>query len=81
MKIIVSARQFGNLIKRTRKRHQLTQKELAAASGTGVRFIQELERGKMTCELDKALKVASMLGIRLEAHLPLPRGGTTHEHK
>lgn len=71
MKIISSSRQFGNLIKRTRKLHHLTQKELAAASGTGVRFIQELEKGKMTCELDKALRVAGMLGIRLEARLPM----------
>ncbi len=71
MKIISSARQFGYLIKRVRKSAQLTQKELAAASGTGVRFIQDLEKGKTSCELDKALLVASMLGIRLDARLPV----------
>lgn len=48
----------------------MTQRSLAAAAGTGVRFIQDLERGKETCELNKSLRVASMLGIRLEAHTP-----------
>ena len=74
MKIISSSRQFGNLIKRVRKTHQLTQKELAAACGTGIRFIQDLEKGKASCELDKALMVASMLGIRVDARLPLLKG-------
>jgi len=71
MKVISNARQFGHMIKRLRKASHLTQKELAAASGTGVRFIQDLEKGKESCELDKALLVASMLGIRLDARLPI----------
>lgn len=70
MKIITTSRQFGNQIKRMRKAYKMTQKALAAASGTGVRFIQDLEKGKQTCELNKALNVAAMLGIRLEAHTP-----------
>ncbi len=45
----------------------MTQIELAAASGVGERFIRELENGKPTCQLDKALRIARMLGIRLEA--------------
>ncbi len=71
MKTITSSAQFGNIIKKIRKGARLTQKELAASCGTGVRFIQELERGKSSCELDKALHVASMLGMRLEARLPI----------
>ncbi len=71
MKSISTSAQFGNLIKKIRKTAHLTQRELAAACGTGVRFIQELERGKSSCELDKALHVASMLGMRLEARLPI----------
>lgn len=70
MKIITTSRQFGNQIKRLRKACKLTQRSLAAAAGTGVRFIQDLEKGKETCELNKSLRVASMLGIRLEAHTP-----------
>jgi y4mF family transcriptional regulator len=71
MKIISSSRQLGNLVKRIRKASHMTQKDLAAASGTGIRFIQELEKGKGSCELEKALIVISMLGVRLEARLPI----------
>ncbi|MGD9592231.1 MAG: helix-turn-helix domain-containing protein [Candidatus Berkiella sp.] len=71
MKSVKNSAQFGNLIKKIRKQAQLTQKELAASCGTGVRFIQELEKGKGSCELDKALHVASMLGVRFSARLPI----------
>lgn len=71
MKIINSSKKFGLLIKDTRKKNHITQRELAAASGTGIRFIQDLEKGKSTCELDKALTVASMLGIELQARLKM----------
>jgi transcriptional regulator with XRE-family HTH domain len=81
MKIVTSSRQFGNLVKRVRRAHHMTQKELAAACGTGVRYIQELEKGKASCELEKALVVASMLGIRLEARLPLLITGQAHVRK
>lgn len=65
-----TAQDFGTLIRTTRKASRVTQKELAAASGTGVRFIRELEKGKPSCELDKALLVAAMLGIKFNAVLP-----------
>lgn len=61
---------FGNLMRNTRKNAKLTQAELAAASGTGERFIRDLERGKSTCQLEKALFVAQMLGIKFEAIVP-----------
>ena len=65
-----SAQDFGKLVGSARKASDITQKELAAACGTGIRFIRELEKGKPTCELEKALLVAAMLGIKLEAILP-----------
>ncbi len=67
---ITAAQDFGLLIKITRKKSKLTQADLAAASGLGVRFVRELEKGKPSCQLDKALRVAQMLGIKLEAILP-----------
>lgn len=70
MKNIITAKQLGRLIKLSRKSISLTQKELAGACGSGIRFIQELERGKQTCSLGKALWVAKMLGIKLEAKFP-----------
>jgi y4mF family transcriptional regulator len=66
-----SAQDFGKLIRDTRKANKVTQKELAAACGTGIRFIRELEKGKASCELGKALLVATMLGLRLEAKPPV----------
>jgi HTH-type transcriptional regulator/antitoxin HipB len=79
MKSIATAKQLGRLIKSGRKSIFLTQKELAGACGTGIRFIQELERGKVTCSLGKALWVAQMLGIRLEATLPNESDGVKHD--
>mgnify|MGYP003941066071 CR=1 FL=1 len=65
-----TSQDIGELVKRARKSHKVTQKELAAASGTGIRFVRDLERGKPTCELEKVLVVLAMLGIHLEADVP-----------
>ena len=65
---IISAKDFGSLIKKSRKKSKLTQAQLAAASNTGERFIRELEKGKSTCQLEKALWVAQMLGIQFHVH-------------
>ena len=68
--IISNTKELGELIKTVRKAQGMTQSELAGASGTGVRFIVDLEKGKPTSEVEKVLLVVSMLGIKLEAHLP-----------
>jgi len=68
--LIKNAKDFGNLIRDARKGSNITQKELAAACGVGIRFIRELEKGKPTCELEKALLAASMLGLKIETNLP-----------
>ena len=65
-----NAEDFGQLIRTARKKIHLTQTALAAASGVGERFIRELEKGKPSCQLDKALFVAQMLGIKFDALLP-----------
>lgn len=70
--MISSTEDFGDLIRNTRKKTHLTQAQLAAASGVGERFVRELEKGKPSCQLEKALLVASMLGIKFEAVLPPP---------
>ncbi len=68
--MIRTAKDFGNLIQTTRKKQKITQVELAAASGVGQRFIRELEKGKPSCQLEKTLLVATMLGIKFQAILP-----------
>jgi len=60
-----SARDFGAAIRRKRKIVGWTQAELAARSGTGERFIVELESGKPSCQLEKALIVGRTVGIEI----------------
>ena len=62
---VENAKEFGDAIRAARRKLRYTQVELAGLSGTGERFIIELEKGKPTIELDKALHVARMLGLRI----------------
>jgi HTH-type transcriptional regulator / antitoxin HipB len=57
--------QLGELIRVTRKQLGVTQKDLAMTSGTGVRFLIDLEKGKTTCEIGKTLLILNTLGIRI----------------
>ena len=56
---------FGALVRRRRIEAGVTQRELAMGTNTGPRFVLELEAGKPTCQLGKALAVARALGIDL----------------
>ena len=56
---------IGQLIRATRKTLGVTQKDLALTSGTGLRFVIDLEKGKETCEIGKVLTVLQTLGIKL----------------
>ena len=60
-----SARDFGAAVREKRKVLGWTQVELAVRSGTGERFIVELESGKPSCQLEKALIVARTVGIKI----------------
>lgn len=60
-----TSQQIASLIKATRKSLGVTQKDLALTSGTGLRFIIDLEKGKETCEIGKALTILQTLGIKL----------------
>jgi HTH-type transcriptional regulator / antitoxin HipB len=73
-KLIKSSIDFGNEIRVARKALKLTQPQLAGASGVGVRFIVDLEHGKPTCALDKALHVAVMLGLKITNESSLHTG-------
>ncbi len=68
--LIKTVLELGQLVRQARKAQGLTQSELAGAAGTGLRFIVDLERGKPTCEANKAFRVTAMLGIKLEATMP-----------
>lgn len=67
---------IGKLVRSTRKGLGVTQKTVALTSGTGLRFVIDLEKGKETCEIGKALTVLQTLGIRLTlTPPPLPAKG------
>jgi len=70
-----TAKEIGKIVKQTRKGMGVTQRELSLTSGTGLRFVIELERGKATCQLEKALTVLHTLGIKLELTPPPQREG------
>jgi len=57
--------QLGTAIKEARRRQGLRQDQLAAAANVGVRFVIELEAGKPTAQLGKALDVLQALGLPL----------------
>ena len=67
---VKTSKELGSIVKKVRVSQRLTQARLAAVSDTGIRFIVDLEQGKPTCALDKALHVATMLGIKLSAEIP-----------
>ncbi len=65
-KTIRSVNELSQFIRQQRKSIGLSQVELAGASGLGVRFIGDLERGKPTCEIGKTLQALAMLGIEVQ---------------
>jgi HTH-type transcriptional regulator/antitoxin HipB len=67
-----TTQQIGQLIRDTRKKLGVTQKALALTSGTGLRFVIDLEKGKETCEIGKALTILHTLGIKLTLAPPVP---------
>lgn len=59
--------EIGALIRDERIRQRLTQTDLAGLAGVGITFISQLENGKESAELGKALGVLTILGIDLIA--------------
>jgi len=56
---------LGAMVRTARQEMGLTQEAGALLAGVGPRFLSELERGKSTVQLAKALQVARAFGIRL----------------
>jgi y4mF family transcriptional regulator len=60
---MITPETWGQAIRRARKRQGLTQEQFAGLLGTGTRFVSDLERGKTTIQLGKALAAAQLLGL------------------
>ena len=66
----MTTREIGLIIQKNRKSQGLTQPQLAMACGSGIRFIVDIEAGKETCQIGKALMVLQMLGIGITLNEP-----------
>lgn len=64
---IADAADFGTAVKKRRKELGYTQAELASFCGCSAVYLSNLENGKETAEIGKALFVASRLGLNLIA--------------
>ena len=65
MRPIQTTRAFGSAVRRARKNQGLSQTELAARAGVGRPWLSELETGKRTAELGRALSVLSALDLAI----------------
>ena len=66
---INDSKQFGAAIRERRKALRYTQGYLSEFTGFSVSFISDLENGKATAELGKALHIASILGLDIELNV------------
>jgi len=57
---------IASQIKELRKKVGLTQVEFSKRAGVGLRFLRELEQGKLTVRMDKVTRVLDFLGYHLE---------------
>jgi y4mF family transcriptional regulator len=56
---------LSEFVKEKRNAVKLTQTELAAKAGVGLRFLRELEQGKETLRLDKVNQVLRLFGYQM----------------
>ncbi|MCR5623959.1 MAG: helix-turn-helix domain-containing protein [Lachnospiraceae bacterium] len=59
---------FGSVIRERRKELGYTQKYISEFTGLSISFISDLENGKSTVELGKALELAKLLGLNIEVN-------------
>lgn len=73
--LVSTAADLGHLMRGHRKSQQLTLEKVSGLSNLSMRFLSELERGKETAELGKALTVLANLGLEV---IIQPRGRQQH---
>ena len=60
---ITNSKEFGKAIQKRRKELHYTQAYLSDFTGISISFLSDLENGKATAELGKALYIANILGM------------------
>lgn len=61
---------LSKVIKEKRSQNRMTQEELAAKSGLGLRLVREIEQGKVTMRMDKVNQLLALFGMEL---VPAPK--------
>ena len=61
--MITDAKSFGEALRKRRRELGYTQAFFSEFSGFSVSFISDLENGKSTAELGKAIFLANLLGL------------------
>lgn len=67
MRRIRTTEDLGSLLREARKAQGYTQADLAEAAGVGVSYVINIEHGKPTAEIGKALHLVELLSIDLFA--------------
>jgi y4mF family transcriptional regulator len=67
LKGVIMSDSLSLFVKEMRKRFRLTQVDLAAKAGVGLRFVRELEQGKQTLRIDKVNQVLALFGHEVGA--------------
>ena len=62
---VSSVAELGALIQKVRKEQGMTQIDVAGLGGLGNRFIVDLEKGKETVQMQKAMDVLALLGLEM----------------
>ena len=61
--MITDAKSFGEAVRKRRKQLGYTQAYISEFTGMSVSFLSDLENGKPTIELEKAIRIANLLGL------------------
>ena len=56
---------LAKMVKEKRKAHKMTQQDLSAKSGLGLRLIREIEQGKTSMRMDKVNQLLNLFGMEL----------------
>ena len=56
---------IGQAIRNRRKELSYTQKYISEVTGFSMSFLSDLENGKATCEIGKALHLINLLGLNI----------------
>lgn len=62
---IATVEELGDVVVATRKAQKLTQADIAGLSNSGNRFVVDLEKGKPTIQMQKAIDILALLGLEL----------------